>query len=346
MIESLKINNFTAFAKADMKLSPGLNVLLGKNSTGKSHLLKLMYAICAVKPEHDSSGAPEYADLLTKKLFGVFKPEKKIGRLCREGRQKAEVAASFPFDKAVAFAFSPDMKEVVITADEAFPTYGRIPVFLPPKEMLSSFPGFASLYTQRELAADETYFDLCQSLEIPRLREDLSEEQTHILSKLKSACEGEFVLMKQKKFYYKPVQGQMLEVELAAEGFRKLGMLQRLVQNGRINPGESGPLFWDEPEANLNPSLMKQLVDALLAMCRGDQQVVLATHDYVTLKWIDLLRGEIDRVRFHALFRDEDGAVTVRSTDDYQKIAPNAIDDAYAELVDEDVRRSMGGLGR
>jgi energy-coupling factor transporter ATP-binding protein EcfA2 len=345
MITSLRVNNFTAFSKAEIDLSPGLNVLIGKNSTGKSHLLKLMYAVCAAKPTPSSLYEANLSDLLTRKLFGLFKPEKKIGRLCREGRQKAEVAASFDSGMALSFAFSSDMEEVIVTSEDRFSTYKLVPVFLPPKEMLSSFPGFSSLYLQREIAADETYFDLSQALETPPLRENPNEVQTAILSKLESAIGGEFVLMKQKQFYYKPKDGQMLEVDLAAEGFRKLGMLQRLIQNGRVNPGVSGSLFWDEPEANLNPSIMKLLVDSLMTMCRAGQQVILSTHDYVTLKWIDLLSQDDDQVRFHALYPGEDGVI-IHSTDDYERIEPNAIDDAYAELVDADVRRSMGGLGQ
>lgn len=345
MITSLTVNNFTAFSKAEIELSPGLNVLIGKNSTGKSHLLKLMYALCAAKPTPTSLNEDNLSDLLTRKLFGVFKPEKKIGRLCREGREKTDVSASLSSGVIITFAFSSDMKEVVVTDEDGFSTYKLIPVFLPPKEMLSSFPGFSSLYLQREIAADETYFDLCQALETPSLRDNANEIQTAILNKLESACGGEFVLMKQKQFYYKPKEGQMLEVDLAAEGFRKLGMLQRLVQNGRVNPGVSGPLFWDEPESNLNPSIMKLLVDSLMTMCRAGQQVILSTHDYVTLKWIDLLKQNGDQVRFHALYSGEDGVI-IQSTDDYERIEPNAIDDAYAELVDADVRRSMGGLGQ
>lgn len=345
MITSLTVNNFTAFSKANIELSTGLNVFIGKNSTGKSHLLKLMYALCSAKSATSSLDADNFSDLLTRKLFGIFKPEKKIGRLCREGQLKSEVSASFGSSIPISFAFSSDMKDVVVTSEDGFSKYRLIPVFLPPKEMLSSFPGFSSLYLQREIATDETYFDLCQALETPPLRENPSEVQIAVLNKLESACGGEFVLMKQKQFYFKPKNGQMLEVDLAAEGYRKLGMLQRLVQNGRINPGISGPLFWDEPEANLNPSMMKLLVDSLMTMCRAGQQVILSTHDYVTLKWIDLLKQDGDQVRFHALYSEKDGVV-IHSTDDYDRIEPNAIDDAYAELVDADIRRSMGGLGQ
>jgi hypothetical protein len=93
---------------------------------------------------------------------------------------------------------------------------------------------------------------------------------------------------------------------MTAEGFRKIGVLQRLLSNGSLNPGTTGPLLWDEPESNLNPKLMKDLVLALLELARNGQQIILATHDYVLLKWFDLLmdKGKGDQVRFHVLSRE------------------------------------------
>jgi len=136
---------------------------------------------------------------------------------------------------------------------------------------------------------------------------------------------------------------------MTAEGFRKIGVLQRLLSNGSLNPGTSGPLLWDEPESNLNPKLMKDLVLALLELARNGQQVILATHDYVLLKWFDLLmdKGKGDQVRFHVLSRDADtGQVRRDSMDDYRAIEPNAIAETFNELTREQVARKMGGLGK
>ena len=48
MISGLSLKNFTVFAKADFKFANGLNVIAGENGTGKSHVLKVAYAINAV----------------------------------------------------------------------------------------------------------------------------------------------------------------------------------------------------------------------------------------------------------------------------------------------------------
>ena len=76
---------------------------------------------------------------------------------------------------------------------------------------------------------------------------------------------------------------------------------------------------------------------------------LLATHDYVLLKWFDLLmdKGRGDQVRFHVLSRDADsGQVRRDSMDDYRAIEPNAIADTFNELTKEQVARKMGGLGK
>ena len=45
-ITRLQLENFTAFESLDMELSPGINVLVGANGTGKTHIMKVCYAAC------------------------------------------------------------------------------------------------------------------------------------------------------------------------------------------------------------------------------------------------------------------------------------------------------------
>jgi predicted ATPase len=134
-----------------------------------------------------------------------------------------------------------------------------------------------------------------------------------------------------------------------AEGFRKIGMPARLLEVGAIRPGDSGPLLWDEPEANLNPKLLKKLVEILIVLSRNGQQIILATHDYVLLKWLDLLinKDKDDSVRFHSLYRDQHTfEIKITSTDDYLKIMPNPIDEAFGFLINQEIENDMGDLGK
>ena len=51
MLQSLRIRDFTVFKGADLTFAPGLNVIVGANGMGKTHLLKLPYAVMAMGAE-------------------------------------------------------------------------------------------------------------------------------------------------------------------------------------------------------------------------------------------------------------------------------------------------------
>ena len=89
-ITSLSLNNFTAFRDASFEFSPGVNVLVGANATGKSHVMKLAYACLRTVEKGLPSALPHpdgFAVLghrLGEKLAGVFMPDGgKIDRLVR-----------------------------------------------------------------------------------------------------------------------------------------------------------------------------------------------------------------------------------------------------------------------
>ena len=47
-ITKLRFERFTAFERFDFDASPGINVLVGANGTGKTHLMKVAYAACDI----------------------------------------------------------------------------------------------------------------------------------------------------------------------------------------------------------------------------------------------------------------------------------------------------------
>ena len=139
-------------------------------------------------------------------------------------------------------------------------------------------------------------------------------------------------------------QGE-LEFTLLAEGYRKLGLLSVLIQNGTLTDGSV--LFWDEPETNLNPMIMRVVIEILMQLQRMGMQILLATHDSVLLTEIDLHTESGDKVMYHSLYRDnDDGEVHIASTNKFLEISPNAIDDAEGSLIDREIMRSMGSKGR
>ena len=155
---------------------------------------------------------------------------------------------------------------------------------------------------------------------------------------LQKAIEGK-VAIKEEEFFLRNRQGN-LEFSLLAEGIRKLGLLWLLIQNGTLLNGSF--LFWDEPETNLNPKLFGILMEILLELQREQVQVFLATHDYVILKELDLRKKDDDKVVFHSLYRDQASReIECHTANDYLNIHPNTIADAFSDLYDREVRRSI-----
>ena len=50
-IKEIYLKNFTVFKEEHLKFSNGINVFIGENSTGKTHLLKCIYAACEISKE-------------------------------------------------------------------------------------------------------------------------------------------------------------------------------------------------------------------------------------------------------------------------------------------------------
>lgn len=233
----------------------------------------------------------------------------------------------------------------MIETNELYEHYTWEPVFIPTKEVLSFMQGFTSLYDRREISFDETYRDICVQLDLPKVRQgELRDTSKRVLDRIEQICGGRFIFHGGGRVTFKTQYGEY-SANSVAEGFRKLGILSRLIETGSIIDNVSGPLFWDEPESNMNPKLMRTLVEILLELSRKGQQVILATHDYTLLKWFDLLtdKEKKDHVRYHVLYRDPDSKeVFADSTDEYLAISPNAIADTFTELTVAHAKSRLG----
>ena len=354
MIEHLELKTFTAFRQLSVEFSPKINIVIGENGTGKTNLLKAAYSLCAgvsmYKQKPDAS-IEDFKALLTAKLLRLFMPlDDRLGKLHHQGvKERAYLRAQFTDEQRIAVTFSSNSKALVIDDRPQANRDGAEAVFIPTKEILSFMKGFNSLYEKYGLSFDQTYQDISLLLDLPELRrEQLQEKSKWAMGEIENICGGHFVFYGGGNVTFK-TENTEYSANSMAEGLRKIGILSRLLETGAIQPGISGPLFWDEPESNLNPKLIRLLVEILLELARNGQQIVLATHDYVLLKWFDLLmdRGKDDHVRFHSLYRDPNTAeIAVASTDDYLNIAPNPIDDAFGYLINQEIENDMGGLGK
>jgi ABC-type hemin transport system ATPase subunit len=330
----VKLERFTAFKELDLSLSGGVNVFIGANGTGKTHLLKVVYAACDV-----TKTKSDFAD----KLVRVFLPSgRAIGRLVK--RQQGSVRAAVEVwrgNRKIRASFSNHSKKAssaTVTGAESWSDEAVESVYIPVKEMLSNGPGFRSLYAQREVHFEEVYADILDRAYRPALRGPMDRDRKRVLQILQRAVDGK-VTVQDEEFFLKNRDGN-LEFTLLAEGMRKLGLLWLLVQNGTLLRGSV--LFWDEPETNLNPKLFQVLMDILLQLQRLGVQVLVATHDYAILKELELGMRPSDQVCFHALYRDaDDGEIRCESAARPFELNHSPIAEAFSSLYDRELERSL-----
>ena len=335
----LKLENFTAFESFDLEISPGINVLVGANGTGKTHIMKVCYAACDISKTGVSF--PE-------KISQVFLPSRRtLGRLVKRGKGITKGTVDiYRKDQKLGTSiskYSTGRRRTNTTGSRQWESAPIESVYIPVKEMLSNAPGFRSLYAQREIHFEAVYADILDRAYLPQLRGSLDSSRRRTLRDLQKAMNGR-VRIRDEEFFLSS-RGGSFEFTLLAEGFRKLGLLWLLIRNGSLRKGSV--LFWDEPETNLNPKLLGTVMDVLLELQRSGVQIFLATHNYVVLEEIDLRQKEEDDVAFHSLYHDEETVEIVCNTSShYLGIRPNPIAEAYDSIYDRMIERNLGGIGR
>ncbi len=292
-IRSLKLSNLTAFAHVRLEFAEGLNLIAGENGTGKTHLLKVCYSIleaCTSIDRAKSSTSPTKGELsksLAAKLAGVFMPDQ-LGRLVRRrpGRNRCEVECRIGRLGTLDFSFNTSSKTEVSIEKIPSRWLTTRPVYLPPRELLTIAPGFVSLYDTTHIGFEETYRDTCLLLGVPLAKGPREAATRELLAPIEEAMGGYVETDTAGRFYLRTKAGQ-IEMHLVAEGLRKLAMLARLIATGQLVG--KGFLFWDEPEANLNPKVIKGVARTVLHLCRSGIQVFVATHSLFLMRELDIL---------------------------------------------------------
>jgi AAA15 family ATPase/GTPase len=351
-IKTLNLNNFMLFNEASINWSDNINIICGENSTGKTTLLKAMYSI--TKPFSKGNTAissKEMAErIVVEKLQGVFRPDgMKIGRLVSrvQGSNRTDFNVILDRKQKVSVGFgSKQENHADVEVDLNFLGSSYDTIYIPTKEMISSTEHFRTLYEEYHLDFEETYYDLIKLLDRPLSKGANTNEQNEVLQSFEEIMKGQ-IIQRDKKFYLKVKGEGEFEMGLVSDGYRKLSMIIYMILSGSLN--KKTVLFWDEPETNMNPKMIRPIVQALAALAKMGVQVFVTTHDYFVQQEFNMmtiypeLNPEKLDIRFMSLYRDEEtNAVKYEMASSASDLKNNAIMQEFDEIYEREQRIIYG----
>ena len=300
-IQSIHLKNFIVFKNFKVDFSSGINIFIGKNGTGKTQLLKSIYAIGMEEDNENRAGFCKY-----------FKDDK-IGEIFND-KSKKQAQASLTInendDKISVIIkkvedgykiYSKYNKVVASNVKSLINTTKLKVVYIPVKDMLThskGLPEMAERYGYKNFPFDKTLVDIVIKARQWKLKEPPELAQS-ILPKLEEIIDGK-VIIENEEFYIQKNDGRKVNFYFEAEGLKKIGLIWQLLMNESIN--KDSVLIWDEPEANMNPNFLETIVECLLELSRQGVQIFISTHNYVFSKYFDVICKESDNVAFHSLY--------------------------------------------
>jgi predicted ATPase len=335
-IHSITAKNFTVFNDIHIDLCGGVNVFIGENGTGKTHLLKLLYTASLVRSGNHERIAGIFGEDFD---FAFDLTQTVTDKTTLTNGDSAEVGYTVN-GKAV---LSPEQLEQPSDAmnksedPESFPSVKVISdmpiaaIYLPAKDMLTH-GRLEKDYGERYLPFDTTLIDILNKAGVSTKR-TLEPCQSAVMDKIASIIGGK-VVYKNPRYYVQKENGMLIGFDMEAEGYKKFGLIYRLIETGYLEKGST--ILWDEPEANLNPKMIPEIVSILLALSRHGVQVFLATHDYNLMKYFSIAKKARDEMTFYSLYKTDYG-VACEAADDYDFLDNNVIVDAEIKLLEDEI---------
>jgi predicted ATPase len=327
-ITTIEIEKFLVFKnKFSADFCNGVNIFIGSNGSGKTTLMKVMYAACKFSfidsDENNQIGTP--SDYFDSRENIVSDGGTTLVKFINSTQSTNVEFIKFiigRLDKRVA---------------EISSCFHSPAIYIPPEDMLSHSKGFLALVNERKMPFDQTQIDILSKASIPETN-NITPNAAKVIEKIKTIIGGDIVYENDTFFIIKE-NGEKISFSFEASGFRKFGLLLKLLRNGLLE--KDTILFWDEPENSLNPEILPDLVNILLELQKNGVQIFIATHSYAFARWFELNVTKDNTLKFFNMRKTEIG-IEYDTADTYSKLKQSVLEDAGDKLFNAVVKNGMG----
>ena len=285
MIETINIDNLGPIKKINWEPSKNFNLVLGKNDTGKTLLLKALYSANRSLEDHGKGDSKKsFKQTLDEKLFWTFQVGN-IGVLVNKKGDKLRFESKID-GQHIFFHFSPSAKKGVGECNEVVNRRDNYSVFIPAKEVLSLAKVIRkSRNMDQEFGFDNTYLDLLNYLDKPTTKgggkyvvKARRELEKFIDGKIDRNTDGTWQLKRGNTLF---------DIFTTAEGIKKISIFDRLIGNKVLN--NNTVIFIDEPEAHLHPQAIIMFLNVLTLLAKQGMQIYMTTHSYFVIRKLYLI---------------------------------------------------------
>jgi energy-coupling factor transporter ATP-binding protein EcfA2 len=291
MITRLKLQNFGPLVKVDWDKLAHINLIIGGNGAGKTFLLKSLYTALRTLEEYKRGSNPKSAsEILWDKLHWTFQADK-IGDLVSKGASDGLSFKCWVNDKEFSYGFGKDTTKQIQALENHVPPRTSNSIILPAKEVLSLQPIILrSRETEQEFGFDDTYLDLARALGQSTQKGRNYDEFAKSRKTLESILGGRIEYDDKARRWQFRKGNQRFPIGVAAEGIKKIAILDTLLGNRYLDPGSI--IFIDEPESALHPAALSQFLDIVAELAKRGIQFFLASHSYFVVKKLYLIARE------------------------------------------------------
>ncbi len=293
---SFSFENFGPIKRAEVDLK-NLVIISGKNSTGKTYILKGIYAILRgidnLLMIKDISEITErdIKNTIERKFRWIFQTN--LGNLVNiNASQNAEAEITLSFNKKpliflglkksskrtirLEISDIKNLKEFLILLKEEIFRFNFIPssVVLDIEKAISFYR--TNDYLKGAYGVPDIYWDFLKDIKTIGASEQ-SEFDDLLELFIENLLKGKFEYDEKEGFVFKPKgEKKKYPVNVVATGLKLLGILQMLIERNLIKPHSY--TFLEEPEVHLHPSLRVQLTEFLIKLAQNSAGVVISTH--------------------------------------------------------------------
>ena len=355
MIQRITIKNFLSHESFSIENLPSITVFIGENDTGKTGLLKLLYATTKsleIFSRKNSSFGASYKKVLAEKLFTTFQPRKNgIGDLVYKGsKEKLSVDIRFKkndkpnYQQDLRFSFGDSTTQNITDCTEQIDNAPNDfnALFLPSKEVLTAFK--AIKFTRDPhflLGFDDTYLDLINALEIPTQKGNVAAELAKVNRDLEDLFEGVVNQTdKDESFIFKKGNTEF-SMSMTAEGIKKIGIITTLIRSRQL--GKNTILFLDEPETALHPKAVRELMEMIVKMSKAGVQILLSTHSYFVIKQLtNCAKRDNLEILCCSLEKEKGKSVIANFSNLKDGLPDNPIVEEALKMFDEEIKIDLG----